>query len=55
MRSFRSDMMQKQLPNTTKEVITSIVPPNDIKRGKNTKGSEIFDGEKMEGEVEEDK
>ena len=30
-------------------------PSKGIKRGKNTEGSEILDGEEMEGKVEEDK
>ena len=36
-------------------MIASIIPPNVIERGKNTKGLDFSDGEEMEGEVEVDK
>ena len=54
MRNFSSDMTQKSPPNTIKQVIISIIPPKAIKREKNTKDSELFDGVEMEAEVEGD-
>ena len=53
MRSFRAEMLKKSPPSTIKEVIRSIIPPKGIKRGKNTEGTEIFDGEEM-GEEDAD-
>ena len=54
MKSFRSDVIQESPPNTIKEVIPSILQKVAIKRGKNTEGSELFDGEEMEGKVKQD-
>ena len=53
MREFRSEMTAKPPPKTIKEVISAIIPPKGIKRGKNTEGAELFDGEEI-GEDEEE-
>ena len=55
MRQFRNEMTAKPPPKTLKEVIRSLIPPKGIKRGKNTEGSELLDGDEIaEEEVEEE-
>ena len=44
MRQLRNEMTAKPPPKTVKEVIRSLIPPKGIKRDKNIKGSELFDG-----------
>ena len=54
MRQFRNEMTAKPPPKTIKEVIRSLIPPKGIKRGKNTKGSELLDGDEIAEEEEEE-
>ena len=54
MRQFRNEMTAKPPPKTIKEVICSLIPPKGIKRGKNTEGSELLDGDEIAEEEEEE-
>ena len=54
MRQFRNEMTAKPPPKTIKEVIRSLIPPKGIKRGKNTEGSELLDGDEIAEEEEEE-
>ena len=54
MRQFRNEMTAKPPPKTIKEVIRSLIPPKGIKRGKNTEGSELLDGDEITEEEEEE-
>ena len=54
MRQFRNEMTAKPPPKTIKEVIRSLIPPKGIKRGKNTEGSELLDGDEIAEEKEEE-
>ena len=47
MRGFRAEMLKKSPPRAIKEVIHSIIPPQGIRREKNTEASELLDGEEM--------
>ena len=47
-------MTAKPPPKTIKEVIRSLIPPKGIKRGKNTEGSELLDGDEIAEEKEEE-
>ena len=53
MRQFRNEMTAKPPPKTIKEVIRSLIPPKGIKRGKNTEGSELLNGDEIAEEEEE--
>ena len=53
MTKLRNEMTAKP-PAKTVKVICSLIPPKGIIRGKNIKGSELFDGEEIEKEEEED-
>ena len=46
-------MTAKPLAKTVK-VICSLIPPKGIKRDKNIKGSELFDGEEIEEDEEDE-
>ena len=52
MRQLRNVMTAKPPPKTIKEVIRSLIPPKGIKRGKNTEGSELLDGDEIAEEEE---
>ena len=56
MGQFRNEMTAKPPPKTIKKVIRSLIPPKGIKRGENTEGSELLDGDGIaeEDEVEEE-
>ena len=55
MIQFRNEMTAKPPPKTIKEVIRSLIPPKGIKRGKNTEGSELLNGDEIAEEEEEEK
>ena len=46
--------MTAKPPAKTVKIICSLIPPKGIKRGKNIKGSELFDGEEIEEEEEDE-
>ncbi|CAI9715131.1 Hypothetical predicted protein [Octopus vulgaris] len=49
MREFRLEMMSKPCPNTIQRVIKNLIPSKGVKRANDIEGSELFDGDGIEG------
>uniref|UniRef100_A0A0L8FFZ7 Uncharacterized protein n=1 Tax=Octopus bimaculoides TaxID=37653 RepID=A0A0L8FFZ7_OCTBM len=53
MREFRLEMMSKPYPNTIQRVIKQLIPSKGVKRANDLEGSELFDGDGIEGKAAE--
>ena len=54
MTNFRNEIIAKPPPKSVKELITSMIPPEGIKKGKNIAGTELLDGEEMRNDASEE-